>query len=199
MFESTPAVKTIFYINVMAFLLTLLIPGIMESLFAFSNIYYPWQLITYQFMHGGVMHIFFNMIVLVSFGPYVEQVYGARKFWIYYLLCGVIGAFLQYFMTLYTDMPNIPLVGASAAIWGIMTLFTLLNPNGSMYLFFIPIAIKAKYLIGTLFIIEIFSAIYLSDSVGHYAHIGGAITGGLIFLFSKFNRIFDQVYKLKLK
>ena len=85
MFESTPVVKKIFYINVFMFLLTLMIPSVMYRLFALNNPYTIYQFITYQFMHGGFIHIFFNMLVFLSFAPAIENIYGGRKMLIYYL------------------------------------------------------------------------------------------------------------------
>ena len=103
MFQSTDAVKKIFYLNVIMFLLTTFFPQFMFQWFSMfdlhSQYFEPYQLITYQFMHQGFMHILFNMLVLLSFGPYIENFYGERKTWVYYLLCGVSGALLHVLMT----------------------------------------------------------------------------------------------------
>jgi|APCry1669189883_1035261.scaffolds.fasta_scaffold00184_7 membrane associated rhomboid family serine protease len=181
MFQSTPTVKSIFYINVVAFLLTLLLPNLMYGLFSLNNPDLGFQFITYQFIHGGFLHIIFNMLVLLSFGPSVEEIYGGRKMWIYYLLCGIAGAALHLYMVGSSN----PLVGASGSIWGIMVIFTLMYPNQSMYFMFLPAPIKAKYIIGGLFLIEVISGFNSHDNVSHFGHVGGALMGGLIYLSNK--------------
>lgn len=90
---------------------------------------------------------------------------------------------------------DVPVVGASGAIWGIIVIFTLLNPNEKMYLFFIPIGIKARYLISIMFLYEVYSGIFgREDNVAHFGHIGGAIVGLLIFLLHKF-KIINEKYR----
>lgn len=142
----------------------------------------PWQLITHQFLHSGFLHIAFNMFALISFGAYVEDFLGRKKFIISYLVCGLAGAFLHMFMI---DSP-IPMVGASGAIYGILMIFTFLHPNEKLYLFGI-IGAKAKYLMGFAFITEIFLGFFVQgDGIGHFAHIGGGLMGILIFFVDKY-------------
>jgi len=131
------------------------------------------------------------MLVFLSFGPQVEDTYGSKNMWIYYLSCGIGGAILHCLMT----NNDVPVVGASGAIWGIIVIFTLLNPNEKMYLFFIPIGIKARYLISIMFLYEVYSGIFgREDNVAHFGHIGGAIVGLLIFLLHKF-KIINEKYR----
>lgn len=198
MFQSSKVVKTIFYLNVILFILTLLsptftlilpnqagdVPAIFKylAMWSFDNgNFIPTQLLTYQFLHSGVLHILFNMLVLLSFGPSVEDLLGEKKMWIYYLLCGVSGALLHNFMV----SSGVPMVGASASVWGIMIFFTLTYPNEKMYLFFIPYGIKGKYLIGFMFLYEVFSAFNVVDNISHFGHIGGALMGGLLYFYNK--------------
>jgi membrane associated rhomboid family serine protease len=187
MFQSTPTVKTIFYINLVAFLLTLILPNTMYGIFSLTNANTIYQLISHQFIHANLLHIFFNMLVLLSFGPTVEEYYGSKKMWIYYLACGVAGALLHVAMI----HSNSPLVGASGSIWGIMVMFTLLYPEQEMYMFFVPIPIKAKYIVGALFLFEVFGGLKFSnDNVAHFGHIGGSLMGGLLYYLHK-KRIID--------
>lgn len=183
MFKSTPAVKQLFYINAIMFILTLFSTELFTSLAMYniaSDKFLPYQLITYQFLHSGFLHIIFNMIVLVSFGPDVEKRYGYLNFILFYLICGVMGGLLHTFMS-----PN-PVVGASASIWGIMVMFTLLYPNQKMYLFFIPYGIRGKYIISALFTYELLVAIFAkNDGVSHYGHIGGALMGLVLYLSNR--------------
>lgn len=184
MFKSTQAVKTIFYINLVSFLLTLVIPSYVYGLFSMrgfdSEYYLHYQLITYQFLHGGFFHLLFNMLVLLSFAPSIEEIYGTKKFWIYYLLCGIGSALLHGFII----GGLTPLVGASGSLWGIMVMYTLMFPNDKMYLFLIPIGIKAKYLIFALFLFELFSS-FSNDGIAHLGHVGGAITGLVLYFFNR--------------
>jgi len=194
MFQSAKATKTIFYLNIIVFLFTLMLPAFFvgtpssPSLLPMydlndSNLFYPWQLITYQFLHAGFIHIAFNMLVLLSFGPLVEDVYGVKRFWIYYLMCGVASGVLHSMMV---DSGNIPLVGTSGSIWGVLMMFTLLNPNQKLYFFLIPIGIKAKYLIAIMFLFEVFSGFMLhGDGTAHFGHVGGGLMGLIIFLLYK--------------
>ena len=198
MFQSSKVIKTIFYSNVILFILTLLSPtfvmafggqsGNVPELFKYlamwsfdNENFIPTQLLTYQFLHSGVLHILFNMLVLLSFGPTVEDMLGEREMWIYYLLCGVSGAILHNVMV----SSGVPMVGASASVWGVMVMFTLVYPNEKMYLFFIPIGIKGKYLIGFMFLFEVFSAFNVNDNISHFGHIGGALMGGLLYFINK--------------
>jgi len=84
---------------------------------------------------------------------------------------------------------DVPMVGASGAVWGIIVLFTLLNPNQKMYLFLIPIGIKAKYLVAVIFAYEMYSGFSGGGNVAHFGHVGGALVGAIIFFLHKFKII----------
>ena len=119
MFESTPTVKKFFYINVIAFLLSLIFTNFILGNFALWNFrgdsFQVWQLITHQFLHGGLLHIAFNMLALLSLGGHVENFLGEKKFTYFYLLSG---AFAGLFHMLLVDSIH-PMVGASGAIFAI--------------------------------------------------------------------------------
>ena len=190
MFQSSSGVKTLFYINVSVFLIMavsqLLIGLDLTALLACFNwqspLFIPTQLITYQFVHGGLFHILGNMLALVSLAPIVEDWLGTKKFYIYYLICGVTSAILHITMV----GGSSPLVGASGSIWGMVAMFVFLAPNTQLSLFFLPIGIKAKHLIPTLFVIELFCCIFTStDGIAHWGHVGGAVTGGLLYLIER--------------
>ena len=187
MFQSSIGVKSIFYLNVFIFIAmsigTLL--GINFMGLACWDITSPnfhwYQLITAMFVHGGIFHIFGNMLALLSLGSTVEDTMSTKRFVGYYLLCGLIGGILQSCFSIG------PAVGASGAIWGIVMMFAFIAPNTQLSLFFLPIGIKAKYLIGFLFMIEVICTLLGSrDGIGHFAHLGGAITGGMLFFSEKF-------------
>ena len=186
MFQSSKIIKQLFYANVAVYII-----GILLQLvgFPFYEIFalYPQegfmihQLITYQFLHGGLMHIAFNMLALISIGPTVANYLGERKFLIYYLISGIGSAFLHMLMVKSAG----PLVGASGSIFGILLMFAILNPNEKLYFYFL-IPIKSKYLISVIFAIEVYCAFFVTgDGIGHFGHIGGGITGAFLLLIDK--------------
>jgi rhomboid family protein len=145
--------------------------------------FYPWQLITYQFMHGGFYHIFFNMFVLWMFGMEIENLWGSKKFLYFYLICGIAAGLAQLFISPLFSSPA-PTIGASGAIFGVMIAFGMLFPDRYIFLWFL-IPIKAKYLIGFLFVLEIFWIGNAGSDVAHLAHLGGAIAGFIFIMLDK--------------
>ncbi len=143
--------------------------------------FFPWQLITYQFMHGGIFHLIFNMFALWMFGAELEFLWGSKKFLIYYLLCGVGGGLVQIFIA------DAPTVGASAAVYGILLAFGLTFPNRPIFAFPIFIPIPAKYYVLIFAAIELLSGINNTSTskVAHFAHLGGAATGMLLIVFGE--------------
>jgi membrane associated rhomboid family serine protease len=142
-----------------------------------------WQLITYQFMHGGFTHIFFNMFILWMFGMEVENIWGSKKFLYFYLICGISAGLAQLFISPLFSIPAIT-IGASGAIFGVMIAFAMLFPDRYIFLYFL-IPIKAKYLIGFLFVLELFWIGDAGSNVAHLAHLGGAVAGFIFILLDK--------------
>lgn len=174
-----------------------------------SSLFRVWQVITYMFMHGSLGHIFFNMFALFMFGPMLEYSIGSKRFFNLYFICGIgavviqmlvqalqvhsitggfvishpelDSSFLQFganAQKLY-DTYNTPVVGASGAIFGLLVAFAMLYPNLEMMIMFIPIPIKAKYIIPVYILVELWLGIgqYGGDNVAHFAHLGGALFG----------------------
>jgi len=184
MFEKTNLVSKIFYINIIAFIFTLAIPNLMFLFAAYpinSNEFSVYRFISYMFIHSGFTHLIFNMIGLLSFGPLCENDLGEKKFLWLYFISGVFGAFIQLLFF------NVPLVGASAAIFALMVYYALRYPNAELSIIFLPFfSFKAKKLIAFFVIIEIFSIIFgVQDGVGHIAHLGGAFIGLCGFFINK--------------
>lgn len=169
----------------------------------------PWQPITYMFMHGGWMHILFNMFALFMFGPILEYAIGSKRFLNLYFISGLGAYALQMFVqaiqihqlagaftinepgsiesfyqygangqALY-DLYGAPLVGASGAIFGVVVAFAMIYPNMELMILFLPIPIKAKYIIPGYILIELISGFgqFTGDNVAHFAHLGGALIG----------------------
>ena len=165
-----------------------------------SSGFHIWQPMTYMFMHGGFRHLFFNMFALLVFGPALEREWGERKFLLYYLVCGLGAALVQETvwsiqlqalagqysanqLTVYTS--QMVTIGASGAVFGILFAFGWLFPDVPMFLFFIPIPIRARTMVIIYAVIELaegFSSIP-GDNVAHFAHLGGMLFGWLLLLY----------------
>jgi membrane associated rhomboid family serine protease len=217
----TPVVKNLIIINIICFLPFLLfdhgnqggpVTHIFGAYYFNSPDFRPWQLITYMFMHGGFMHIFFNMFGLFMFGPILEYAIGPKRFLNLYLIAGIGAIFFQWIvqaieMYHFTGGVTIPepnninsyglygehaqavydiyhgnIVGASGALFGVVVGFAMLYPDLEMMILFIPVPVKAKYLIPAYIALEIWSSISPSpqDNVAHLAHLGGALVGFLM-------------------
>lgn len=142
--------------------------------------FYPWQLITYMFLHGGFFHLLLNMLALWMFGAELENTWGQKRFLTYYMLCGVgAGVCNLLIAPLFTTVG--PTVGASGAIYGILVAFGYLFPERKIYIYGL-IPVKAKFLVILYMLIELFSVAGGSNSgIAHMAHLGGGVIG-LIYL-----------------
>lgn len=187
-----PVVKNLIIANVVVFLAQFVLEQQGYSLiplFALqplgSGDFRVWQLVTHMFMHGGFMHILFNMFGLWMFGSLLENYWGPKRFFQFYMICGLIAGLAHLVFS------NGSAIGASGAIMGIFAGFAYLFPETPLYLFFVPIPIKAKWAMPGLILIDVFSAISprLDDNVAHWAHIGGALAGlALVLIWNKTNR-----------
>ena len=171
-----------------------------------------YQLITYMFMHANIEHIFFNMFALWMFGCVVENVWGPKKFLFYYISCGVgaglfqeLAQFCSFYLTIHSQDPTISLlalpevaaqvgsvlnswttVGASGAIYAILLAFGMIFPNERIFIFPLPIPIKAKWFVIIYAAVELFSAMATSgDGVAHVAHLGGMVFGFFMIRYWK--------------
>jgi len=143
--------------------------------------FWPWQLITYMFLHGGFWHIFFNMLMLWMFGMELEYTWGSAKFLTYYLLCGVGAGVANLLVAPLLGQVG-PTVGASGAVFGILIAFGMLWPDRPIYVYFL-LPIRAKYFIAACVAWELFLEITsTADGVAHVAHLGGAAVGFLYIL-----------------
>ncbi len=141
----------------------------------------PWQIITYQFLHGGFFHLFFNMFALWMFGTELENMWGAKKFLTFYLLSGIGAAIVQLFVA----DPGTPTVGASGSVYGILLAFGLSFPNRPIFMFPFFIPIPAKYFVIIFAGIEMISGLMGSTGIAHFAHLGGAATGWLLLKYGE--------------
>lgn len=187
-----PVIKTLLIANAAVFLGMLFLGDFRIGAFSFGDFFYHsfalwplgsgfgfWQLFSYMFMHGGFMHLLFNMLALWMFGMELEHVMGSRKFLVYYLLCGFGGGLANLLVApLFTSVG--PTVGASGAVYGVLLAFGMLFPERPIYIYFL-LPIKAKYFVVMYMAFEIFS-IGSTDGVAHFAHLGGALVGFVYLL-----------------
>ena len=156
---------------------------------------FVWQFITYQFLHGSLMHLLLNSLGLFTFGYAVEQFLGVRRFVLLYLMSGVVGGFVHclggliwpsHFGVLvdtFNQLHYIPMVGASAGLFGLIAAFALMFPERDLtiYLFFVlPVTVSAKVLLGVSVGISILGVLIDKGNVAHGAHAGGMLGGWLM-------------------
>jgi len=204
-FSFPPVIKNLLIINGVVFFIQLLMDNftfggypawyLLNKWFALNPIsgvnaagepfnFQVWQLITYQFMHGGFTHILFNMFALWMFGSSIEDVFGSKKFLIFYLLAGVSAGLLHLFVSPLLGGAPAVTIGASGSIYGVLIAYALFFPDNLIFLYFL-IPVKAKYLIGFLVVIEFLAVDSASSGVAHLAHLGGALFGFLYIMFDK--------------
>ncbi len=144
--------------------------------------FYPWQLVSYAFLHGGFGHLFFNMLALYMFGVQVENAWGSRRFGLFYFAC-VIGAAVAQLVVASMSLRPYPTVGASGGVFGILLAFGMMFPNQEIYFyFFLPV--KAKYMVIFYGVIELWAGLAnTSPGVAHFAHLGGMVIGFVLIQY----------------
>ena len=168
--------------------------------------YHVWQSFTYMFMHANFTHLFSNMFSLYMFGRLLEMVWGARRFLIYYLVCGVGAALVQQLTwrwgmhdamasALMYANPSVPAdqisaVGASGSVFGILLAFGMMFPNATIFLLFPPMPLKAKWLVIGYGVFELFCGVAntAGDNVAHFAHLGGMLFGFILIMLWKHDK-----------
>ena len=217
-----PIVKNLIFINALFFLATeFLFRDIGEfglqgvfGLWPINNENFkPYQIFTHMFTHAGITHIFFNMFSLWMFGRMLENIWGPKKFLLFYLVCGIGSAVAHMIVAYFEYKPILEAlefakatgqteyvehlqtfagyaVGASGAVMGVLVGFAYLFPNTELMLLFPPIPIKAKWLILALVAFDLFGGLgKTSDGIAHWAHLGGAAMGFiLVFIWNKTNK-----------
>ena len=185
----TPAVKLLLIVNVAVFVIVnvavvsldpflesriFMLFGLVPSL-VWSN-FYLWQLFTYQFLHGGLFHILFNMLALWMFGCNLERRWGTEFFFKYYFVSVVGGGILN---AVLVPGQSAPSIGASAGIYGILLAYGLIYPNQIVYFYFL-FPIKMKHFVWIIGGIAFYSSITAGQSgIAHLAHLGGMLFGYL--------------------
>ena len=191
MFRNIPTItKNLLIINVLAYLATVVLGSrdidltFLGGLHYFESSYFHFfQFITYQFLHGSFSHLFFNMFALWMFGCVIERTWGPQKYLAYYLLCG-IGAGLCQEVVQWAMQSYSLTIGASGAVYGILLAFGMTYPEERIFIFPIPIPIKAKWFVMFYVFVELFFAVTsMGDGVAHMAHVGGMLFGYLLIKY----------------
>jgi membrane associated rhomboid family serine protease len=204
-----PIVKNLIIINVLVFLAQMILDpqiGLTGKIAMYPvrhPSFEPYQIATHMFAHGGFGHILFNMFALWMFGRTLENVWGPKRFLLFYLICGVGAAALhlgiqeiawQRAEALYAEGSIAaaesaarslgPALGASGAIMGVLVAFAYLFPNTELYIMFIPVPVKAKWAVLGYVVIDLFFGLanVSTDNVARFAHLGGALTGFILVL-----------------
>ncbi|HOV32933.1 MAG TPA: rhomboid family intramembrane serine protease [Candidatus Hydrogenedens sp.] len=219
-FSITPAVRTLILINVLVFVLELII-GVVISIL---NQYLPinqgdslsylltfpwlgfniplflrgaiWQPITYMFLHSSLTHLFFNMLCLYFFGPEVENYFSRKRFYFFYIFCGLV-AVLTNFIPFLIRGSQPPILGASGSIMAVLIAFAYINPEREFFLFPLPIPINARGIVVLVILLNLFYAFGETQYsvLTHFAGMGigylyiVADYSGLIFKVKKFFRL----------
>ncbi len=217
--------KNLLIINVLVFLASYVLKGYGMDLnnmfglhFILASDFRIYQLVTYMFLHGGFEHLFFNMFAVWMFGRILEHVWGPKRFLFYYFVCGVGAGLCQELMQ-YIDyvvelapyarvdmgggfivsmgeyLNYMNTVGASGAVYGILLAFGMLFPNEQMFIFPLPVPIKAKYFVVGYAVIELVLGLTnQGGNIAHFAHLGGMLFGFLLIMYWRKKRNNEQYY-----
>jgi membrane associated rhomboid family serine protease len=174
----TPVVRILIAANVAGFFLQVMMPALANA-FVFVPVLTPvrpWSVLTYMFLHGGLMHLGFNMLALFFFGPRAEDRLGSRRFTILYFLSGLSGALLSLIFS-----PASPIIGASAGVFGVMMAFAHFWPHAPIHIWGI-IPVPARLLVIITTVLAIWSGFGgVRSGIAHFAHLGG-YAGAYLYL-----------------
>lgn len=199
MFSNLPPItKALLIANALVFLLQLAVGdralasfmlwplGSGDDAYAVSQ-FLPWQVLSYGFMHGDMVHLLFNMLALVMFGAPLEHVWGDRRFLTYYVVCVIGAAVCQLAVGAWTMSQGgeaYPTVGASGGVFGLLLAYGMLFPQQRVMLLIPPIPMKARTLVIMYGVIELFLGVTgTMPGVAHFAHLGGMLFGWLLIRY----------------
>lgn len=185
-FGMTPWVRRLLVANLLVYLLqvTVFVDPRFLATFGFAPLTaldHPWTFLTYQFLHAGLLHVAFNLLALLVFGPAVEERLGGGTFLAYYLGCGLGGAALSFALMLL--VPVHVMVGASAAVYGVMLAYAWFWPDDGIFVFPFPEPIPVKWIVTFAVALSLTGALIARPGgVAHLAHLGGFGTGAAFLL-----------------
>ena len=171
--------------NFAVFLLLVAMPGLVTpfALWPVGAGFFPWQLVTYAFLHGSLMHIGFNMFALYMFGAAIERVFGTRRYLAYYFVC-VVSAALAQLLTAAISGAVYPTVGASGGVFGLLLAYAMYFPHNRIMLIFPPIPMPARVFVIVYAALELLLGVTgTEEGVAHFAHLGGLVGGFLMIRY----------------
>jgi membrane associated rhomboid family serine protease len=197
MFPIPPGTQALLWMNVGAYLLDYFLQSRLSNELALWPIgssdqgavgFMPWQLLTYAFFHDGVAHIVFNMFGLVMFGGDVERVWGRNRFLTYFFVCVISAGLVQLVFAAATGS-DVPTVGASGGIFGLLLAYALLFPERRLIMLFFPVPMPARIFVAVFGALELFLGVTgTAAGVAHFAHLGGLLGGWLMIRYGRGRR-----------
>ena len=196
----TPTVFALLVANVALYAAQLLLPQVPFEWFELWPLhssaltgglpFEPWQLVSYAFLHATPMHLLFNMFALYMFGPDVEDLLGAARFRVFYLVC-VLGAAVTQLIVTATVFPSpFPTLGASGGIFGVLLCYGMAFPQRRLIVLPIPIPMPAWLLVTLYGVVELYLGVSASNQgVAHFAHLGGMAAGYLLIRYWRAQRL----------
>lgn len=181
-----PITQALLLINVAVFCLDIFLGTWFTRLFALWPLgggFLPWQVLTYAFLHGSVMHLFFNMLGLWMFGAELERLWGPKRF-LQFFFASVLTAALTQMLVAALSGAQYPTVGASGGLFGLLLAFGMMFPNRMIMPLFPPIPMKAKVFVAVFGGLELlFGVTGTMEGVAHFAHLGGMLGGFLMIRY----------------
>ena len=186
-----PVTQALLLANIAVYLLQTVAEPLLVAYFALwplhteagfdSGAFAPWQLVTYSFLHGNLMHLLFNMLALYMFGSDIERVFGSRRYALYYFACVVSAGLAQIIVSAVGNWPAYPTVGASGGVFGLLLAFGLYFPRRMVMLIFPPIPMPAWLFVTLYGLLELYLGVTgTQQGVAHFAHLGGMLGGYLV-------------------
>jgi membrane associated rhomboid family serine protease len=181
-----PVTQALLIANTGVFCLQLLLGfGALEGAFALWPVgsgFLPWQPVTYAFLHGGIGHLFFNMLGLWMFGSELERIWGPKRF-VQFYVAGILSAALVQLVWSASMGLRVPTVGASGGLFALLLAYGMLFPNRTIMPLFPPIPMKARTFVIVFGTLELLFGLQGGSGIAHFAHLGGMIGGWLMIRF----------------
>ena len=179
-----PLTKALMLICTAVFCLGFFVP--LEVLFALwplqTGLFWPWQMVSYGFLHGDLLHLAFNMLGLWMFGSELERLWGRQRYW-QFLLASLLAAAATQLLVTWATASMVPTVGASGALFGLLLAFGMLFPNRIIMPLFPPIPMKARTFVVVFGVLELVLGLSGRSGVAHFAHLGGMLGGFLMIRY----------------
>ncbi len=179
-----PVTRALILICVAVFAMQQLLPlvGLLALWPLQSGNFMPWQVFSYAFLHGDLLHLFFNMLALWMFGAEIERLWGGKRYLQFLLASSMAAALVQLVWTLLIGS-RVPTLGASGATYGLLLAFGMLFPNRTIMLLIPPIPMKAKFFVAIFGALELIQGVMGPSGIAHFAHLGGMLGGFLMIRY----------------